>query len=155
MKIQVQKLYKKDTYTIGKMFIDGKYFCDTLEDKDRGLNSSMLESQIKEIKVYGETAIPIGTYKIDMNTISPKFSKYPFYQEVCKGKIPRLIGVKGFNGILIHVADGYKGASLVQGCIGIGKNKIKGGLLEGKETFKKLYSILSSCNNDQIEIEII
>lgn len=155
MKIQVQRLYKKDTYTIGKMFIDGKYFCDTLEDKDRGLNSSMLESQIKEIKVYGETAIPIGTYKIDMNTISPKFSKYPFYQEVCKGKIPRLIGVKGFNGILIHVADGYKGASLVQGCIGIGKNKIKGGLLEGKETFKKLYSILSSCNNDQIEIEII
>ena len=155
MKIQVQRLYKKDTYTIGKMFIDGKYFCDTLEDKDRGLNSSMLESQIKEIKVYGETAIPIGTYKIDINTISPKFSKYPFYQEVCKGKIPRLIGVKGFNGILIHVADGYKGASLVQGCIGIGKNKIKGGLLEGKETFKKLYSILSSCNNDQIEIEII
>ena len=155
MKIQVQRLYKKDTYTIGKMFIDGKYFCDTLEDKDRGLNSSMLESQIKEIKVYGETAIPIGTYKIDMNTISPKFSKYPFYQEVCKGKIPRLIGVKGFNGILIHVADGYKGASLVQGCIGIGKNKIKGGLLEGKGTFKKLYSILSSCNNDQIEIEII
>lgn len=155
MKIQVQRLYKKDTYTIGKMLIDGKYFCDTLEDKDRGLNSSMLESQIKEIKVYGETAIPIGTYKIDMNTISPKFSKYPFYQEVCKGKIPRLIGVKGFNGILIHVADGYKGASLVQGCIGIGKNKIKGGLLEGKETFKKLYSILSSCNNDQIEIEII
>ena len=155
MKIQVQRLYKKDTYTIGKMFIDGKYFCDTLEDKDRGLNSSMLESQIKEIKVYGETAIPIGTYKIDMNTISPKFSKYPFYQEVCKGKIPRLIGVKGFNGILIHVADGYKGASLVQGCIGIGKNKIKGGLLEGKETFKKLYSILSSCNNDKIEIEII
>ena len=155
MKIQVQRLYKKDTYTIGKMFIDGKYFCDTLEDKDRGLNSSMSELQIKGIKVYGETAIPKGTYKIDMNTISPKFSKYPFYQEVCKGKIPRLIGVKGFNGILIHVADGYKGASLVQGCIGIGKNKIKGGLLEGKETFKKLYSILSSCNNDQIEIEII
>lgn len=155
MKIQVQRLYKKDTYTIGKMFIDDKYFCDTLEDKDRGLNSSMSESQIKGIKVYGETAVPIGTYKIDMNTISPKFSKYPFYQEVCKGKIPRLIGVKGFNGILIHVADGYKGASLVQGCIGIGKNKIKGGLLEGKETFKKLYSILSSCNNDQIEIEII
>lgn len=155
MKIQVQRLYKKDTYTIGKMFIDSKYFCDTLEDKDRGLNSSMSESQIKGIKVYGETAIPMGTYKIDMNTISPKFSKYPFYQEVCKGKIPRLIGVKGFNGILIHVADGYKGASLVQGCIGIGKNKIKGGLLEGKETFKKLYSILSSCNNDQIEIEII
>ena len=155
MKIQVQRLYKKDTYTIGKMFIDGKYFCDTLEDKDRGLNSSMSESQIKGVKVYGETAIPMGIYKIDMNTISPKFSKYPFYQEVCKGKIPRLIGVKGFNGILIHVADGYKGASLVQGCIGIGKNKIKGGLLEGKETFKKLYSILSSCNNDQIEIEII
>ena len=155
MKIQVQRLYKKDTYTIGTMFIDGKYFCDTLEDKDRGLNSSMSESQIKGVKVYGETAIPMGTYKIDMNTISPKFSKYPFYQEVCKGKIPRLIGVKGFNGILIHVADGYKGASLVQGCIGIGKNKIKGGLLEGKETFKKLYSILSSCNNDQIEIEII
>ena len=155
MEILIKRIAKKSTYTIGKLYIDNKYFCDTLEDKDRGLNSSMSESQIKGVKVYGETAIPMGTYKIDMNTISPKFSKYPFYQEVCKGKIPRLIGVKGFNGILIHVADGYKGASLVQGCIGIGKNKIKGGLLEGKETFKKLYSILSSCNNDQIEIEII
>ena len=155
MRLTLNRIYKNSRYTIGKLYIDGVYFCDTLEDTDRELDNKIPIDKIKSIKVNAQTAIPKGEYKITLNVVSPRFSKYPFYQEVCKGKIPRLIGVKGFNGILIHVADGYKGASLVQGCIGIGKNKIKGGLLEGKETFKKLYSILSSCNNDQIEIEII
>ena len=73
---------------------------------------------------------------------------------MCDGKVPRLLNVPGFDGILLHVADGAKGAELVEGCIGIGQNKIKGGLLNGKETFKKLYNILISAKED-ITISIL
>lgn len=157
MKLKLERLYLKSTYTIGKLYIDDKYFCDTIEDKVRDLNKDGDLNDLGETKVYGETAIPYGIYEITLDVVSPKFSKYPFYMETCNGKLPRLLNVPHFSGILIHVADGYKGAALVQGCIGIGKNKIKGGLLEGKETFKKLYNILDTANKNReaISIEIV
>lgn len=155
MNLNLKRKNFADTYTLGNLFVNGEYFCDTLEDKDRGLMDSMSLEEIKSKKVYGQTAIPKGTYEITLDVVSPKFSKYPFYMEVCKGKLPRLQNVKGFEGILIHVADGYKGAELVQGCIGIGKNTIKGGLLEGKDYFKKLYSLLSESVNNKEKIFII
>ena len=73
MEILVKRIAKKPKYTIGKMYIDGQYICDTLEDADRGLNQNMSLEEIKNKKVYGETAVPTGTYKVDMNTVSPKF----------------------------------------------------------------------------------
>lgn len=155
MNIIIDRRWKKPEYTIGKLFIDGKYFCDTLEDKDRGLDDSMSLEDIKSKKIYGQTAIPKGTYEITLDVVSPKFSTYSFYKETCNGKVPRLLNVKGFKDILIHVADGYKGAELVQGCIGIGLNKIKGGLLEGKEYFKRLYSTLLKAYNNKEKIFII
>lgn len=156
MKLKVERIYTCDNYTIGHLYIDDKYFCDTLEDTDRGLDDSMSEEEIKEKKVYGKTAIPKGIYDISMSVVSPKFSKYDFYKEVCDGKVPRLLNVKAFDGILIHVADGYKGADLVLGCIGVGKNTIKGGLTDGKETFKKLYEKMKNAykNTEKIIIEI-
>lgn len=157
MNLVLQRLYKKDKYTIGKLIIDGDKFCDTLEDKDRGLFQNMPLSTIKEKKIYGETAIPTGVYRITLDAVSAKFSKYPFYMEVCNGKLPRLIDVPGFDGILLHVADGPKGADLLLGCVGVGENKIKGGLLNGKETFKKLYAKLleADMRNEELIITII
>ena len=154
MEITVDRKYKKSTYTIGNMYIDGKWFCNTLEDTDRGLDDSMDLNYIKTKKVYGQTAIPTGTYEITLNVVSPKFSKYPFYQSSCQGKVPRLLNVKAFDGILIHVADGVRGSQLVEGCLGIGLNKIKGGLLEGKETFEKLYNLMLQAKNKKEEIKI-
>lgn len=148
MKLTVNRLYKAEKYTIGKLYINDEYFCDTLEDKDRGLDVSMPLSEIQNTKVYGETAIPTGEYAITLDVISPKFSKYPFYMEVCQGKLPRLVNVPGYEGILIHVADGCKGAELVHGCIGVGENKIKGGLINGKETFKELYNRMKTAYNN-------
>lgn len=147
MKIIINRKYKKDTYTIGEMTIDGNYFCSTLEDKDRGLTQDMPFALIDTKKVYGQTAIPTGTYEVSLDITSPRFSKMPFYQEVCNGKVPRLLNVPGFDGILLHVADGPRGAELLHGCIGVGKNKIKGGLLEGKETFKELYKKMEEAKN--------
>ena len=73
IKILVKRIAKKPNYTIGKLFINGVFFANTLENTDRGLTQSMSEDEIKKKKIYGQTAIPTGTYKVDMNTISPKF----------------------------------------------------------------------------------
>ena len=154
MEILVERKWKKDNYTIGNLYINGKWFSNTLEDKDRGLKDSMSLTEIKAIKKSKITAIPTGTYEVTLNVVSPKFSKYPFYNSINGGRVPRLLNVKGFEGILIHVMDGPKGAELSEGCIGIGRNLIKGGLLQGKEYYKKLYDILKN-NKDKITIKIV
>ena len=154
MEILVERKWKKDNYTIGNLYVNGKWFSNTLEDKDRGLKDSMSLTEIKTLKKPRITAIPTGTYEVTLNVVSPKFSKYPFYNSINGGRVPRLLNVKGFEGILIHVMDGPKGAELSEGCIGIGRNLIKGGLLQGKEYYKKLYDILKN-NKDKITIKIV
>lgn len=156
MEIKLYRIAVKNGYTIGRLFINGVYECDTLEDCVRDYNKDGDLNDPNEQKVYGKTAIPYGRYKVTLDVVSPKFSKYKFYIEVCKGKLPRLLKVPHFDGILIHVADGYKGADLLEGCIGVGRNLIKGGLLYGKETFAKLYQKLEKAdsNNEDIWITI-
>ena len=73
MNILVERIFTCSTYTIGKMYVNKTYVCDTIEDCDRGLDNSMDTSTIKSTKIYGETAIPTGTYEITMNVVSPKF----------------------------------------------------------------------------------
>lgn len=150
MEIIIERKYLKSKYTIGNLYITEngtkKWICNTLEDKVRDLNQNGVFDN-GECKVYGETAIPYGRYKIDMNTVSPKFSRYTFYRNACQGKLPRLLNVPHFTGILIHVADGDKGAELLQGCIAIGRNSIKGGLTDGKNTFLKVYRLLKEAHD--------
>lgn len=154
MELSVYRKYKKSEYTIGELYINGEFFCSTLEDTDRGLRDSMSETTIRSKKIPTRTAIPEGKYKIVLDTVSGKFSKYDFYKKVCNGKLPRLLNVKGFEGILIHVADGPRGANLLEGCIGVGFNKIKGGLVDGKPTFERLYKILTGAKNNGEDITI-
>lgn len=139
MILKVKRELPEDTYTPGTLYIDGEKFCNTLEDRDRGLTQDMTIGEIQSRKIYGGTAIPKGTYKVTTEVVSPKFSQYPFYMEVCNGKLPRLLDVPGYEGVLIHVADGWKKDKLLQGCIGIGERRSDGFLLKGKETFKRLW----------------
>lgn len=138
MRLKVKRIYKGEYYTIGKLYINDQYFCDTIEDKDRQLDDKMSEPLIKSMKVYGQTAIPTGTYIIDMNTTSPKF-KDRTWAKPYGGKLPRLIGVKGFEGILIHVGNTQQDSL---GCILIGYNKIKGKVVNSTACFQKLMPIL-------------
>ena len=147
MEILVYRKWPKAGYCIGRVYIDGQLICNSLEDEDRGLSDSMDERTIRNRKIFGKTAIPRGRYTIDMETVSPKFSKKEFYMDVCQGKLPRLKNVKGFEGILLHVADGPKGADLLEGCIGIGLNKKAGQLCDGKETFKKVYALMKEAHD--------
>lgn len=152
MKLTIKRTITRNSYTLGKLYIDGQFFCSTIEDRDRGLTQNMSVEQIKSMKVPGETAIPKGTYKVTLDVVSPKFSKYPFYMQTCGGKLPRLIDVKGYDGVLIHVADGPKRDSLVQGCIGVGNLSAEEYLMNGKKVFAELYNKLKGNN---IELEIV
>ena len=149
MEILVKRIAKKSKYTIGKMYIDGQYICDTLEDADRGLNQNMSLEEIKNKKVYGETAVPTGTYKVDMNTVSPKF-KSRTWAKPYGGKLPRLVLVPGYDGVLIH--PGNKAEDTL-GCILVGENKAVGQGLNSQVTFKKIMSILTKGTNITITIE--
>ena len=139
MELKLERAWKKDTYTIGNLYINGVWFCNTVEDKDRGLKQTMSLEEIKKIKVYAQTAIPTGKYKVAMNTVSPKFSQKQFYKDVCGGKVPRLLNVPGYDGILMHVGTSANGSA---GCILVGHNKIKGGVTNSKEVFIVLYELM-------------
>ena len=138
MKLELKRIFRGPKYTIGKLYVDNQYVCDTLEDTDRGLKQTNSLSSIQKKKVYGQTAIPTGTYGITLNVISPKF-KDRSWAKFCNGKLPRLLNVPGYDGVLIHV--GNKPEDTL-GCILVGYNKIKGQLINSTEAFKKLYSIL-------------
>lgn len=149
MKLLLKRIARMENYTIGKLYIDGKYFADTLEDVDRGLTSSMSDEQVSKVKVYGKTAIPTGTYVVNMNTISPKFEKRSWAKPY-GGKVPRLQDVPGYDGVLIHPGNT---ASDTLGCILIGKNKIKGQVVESQSTFHSLMNILKRDDDITITIE--
>lgn len=143
MEIKLKRIAKKNTYTIGHLYIDGQYVCDTIEDTDRGLNDNMSIEEIKKIKVYGKTAIPTGTYNVVTNIQSPKFSKKQFYMLYADGGyVPRLIQVPSFDGVLIHCGNTEEDT---YGCIIVGQNKIKGKVINSQETFKKIYPIIAKA----------
>lgn len=153
MKLKVDRRYKGTEYTIGRLYVNGSYFCDTLEDTDRGVNSIMSPSDITKKKIEGKTAIPTGTYNVDMNTVSPKF-KDRSWAKPYGGKIPRLLVVPGFDGVLIHPGNT---ASDTSGCILIGKNTAVGRVTDSTATFHNLMKKLleAKTKGESISITIV
>ena len=132
MRIVVKRTFKGKNYTIGKLYINGDYFCDTLEDVVRPI----------EEKVYGKTAIPEGTYTIVL-TMSNRFKKI----------LPLLLQVPKFEGVRIHSGNT---AADTEGCILVGKNTEKGKVLESRAVFAQLMKRLESVENkENITIEIL
>jgi len=72
---------KGDRNIIGDLFINGVFFCHTLEDEKRA----------DGLKVFGETAIPTGVYNVKL-TVSNRFKRL----------MPILLDVEGFSGVRIH-----------------------------------------------------
>lgn len=111
MKLELKRIALKPNYTIGKLFINGTYYCDTIEDKVIDLNKNgKFDDGLS--KVIHQTAIPYGTFKVVVN-YSPKF----------KRELPRLLDVPYFEGILIHNGNDQNSSS---GCIIVGENKTVG-----------------------------
>ena len=138
MKIKLVRIAFKETYTIGKLYVDGVYECDVIEDKDRGLDDSMTVNEILKRKIKGQTAIPTGHYNIEI-TYSPKY----------KRMMPLLIGVKGFSGIRIHSGNTAKDT---EGCLLVGKNKKVGMVLESRDTYQGLFAMMQGEKNITIDI---
>lgn len=135
MNLQLKRHLKTDAYTIGRLYINGTYFCDTLEDRMRNLP--------QEKKIPGETAIPAGRYKIVVN-ISPRFKRL----------LPRLSGVPGFEGILIHRGNTDKDTA---GCILVGEYKQTGKLYNSTGYELRLTAMLEKvqAQGESISIEIL
>jgi len=151
MILKLRRTAKRQLYTIGHLYINGAYFCDTIEDKDRGLNQLMPLDLIKKIKVYKQTAIPTGTYTVAMGTRSPKFSQKPAYN-FTEGRLPRLLNVPGYDGILIHAGVNQNSSA---GCLIVGENKIVGQVVNSMATFKRLWQILDSAYKQGDKISIV
>lgn len=153
MKMELTRIYNCPTYCISRIRIDGVYVCDAVEDTDRGLDQSWDLNKIKKRKVYRQTAIPTGTYDVTLAIRSPKFATYEYYRDFCGGYLPRILGVKGYEGILIH--KGVSAASTA-GCIIVGYNTIKGKVTSSQQAFEKVYGLLKGAHErrDKITIEI-
>ena len=130
-------------YTPGVLYINDVRFCDTLEDFDRELTQSMTLYQIKKVKVFGETAIPYGKYKVIVSH-SPKFKK----------RLPLLLAVPGFAGIRIH---GGRSITNTHGCVLVGINEGTGYMTQSKEYLEKLIQLIEEATKrkEQVFIEII
>jgi hypothetical protein len=149
MKLELKRIAMRDDYTIGHLYVDGKYICDTLEDKVRDINHSG-KFDNGEVKVAGQTAIPYGTYKVAMGVVSPKNAHKAMYA-FCGGKLPRLIDVPDFAGVLIHIGNFPKDT---EGCILVGQNKVKGQLINSTATFGKLYALMADAYHRREDITI-
>lgn len=156
MKLELKRIARKATYTIGRLYINGERFCDTVEDKDRDLNRNGVFDN-GEKKVYAETAIPNGTYEITMKVQSPKFSQRKEYNwwkvNGRYGYLPRLLNVPHFEGILIHAGQSARSSA---GCVIVGYNTIVGQVTDSMNVCKKLYPILQAASDrgEKITIEV-
>ena len=137
MLLTVKRTNFTEESTIGELFIDGKFFCYTLEDKDRGLTDSMSLAEIKLRKIFGITCIPYGKYKVVLS-MSPKFGKV----------LPEIQGVKGYSGIRIHTGNTAKDSL---GCLLVGKKKAFNQIFESTAAMRELMLMLDKANDAWIE----
>ena len=140
MDLRLQGEYRNNNYCIDKLYINGKYFSDALEDPDRGLTDSMNLEEIKRIKVKGDTCIPYGTYNVTI-TYSPRFKK----------NLPLINNVKGFDGIRIHSGNTPQDT---EGCLLLGLNKVKGRVIDSKVTVNKFIDIVQEALNKGEKVTI-
>ena len=153
MKVELVRIYNCPTYCIGRIYVDGEYVCDCVEDTDRGLDQSWPLSEIKKKKIKSMTAIPTGTYEMTMSIQSPKFSQYEYYYRLCKGYLPRILGIKGFEGVLFHCGSSAQSSA---GCIIVGYNTIKGKVTDSRKAFEKLMKHFNAAKvlEDKITLKI-
>lgn len=139
MELRLKRTALTDTYTLGEMFIDNEFFCYTVEDKVRDANKDGDHDDIGETKVYGETAIPYGTYKVILS-MSNRFKKL----------MPEVLNVKGFTGVRIHAGNNALDS---HGCIILGSNRTNNGVANSRQSFLKLMAKLDGVLDIKLIIE--
>lgn len=142
MKIELHRKWRKRGYSIGILYVDGKRICETLEDQDRGLKQELSLATIKQLKIKGETAIPVGTYEVKM-TYSPRFKK----------RLPLLVDVPGYEGIRIHYGNDSRDT---EGCILCGRNTKVGTVTDSRCWTNKVIGMIDEAikKKEKVTIEI-
>lgn len=119
----MELLVKRDTFTenttIGKLFVNGIEYCETLEDKDRQLED------FPDRKVYGKTAIPRGRYEVVID-----YS--PHYQR----NMPHILDVPNYVGVRIHAGNYEKDT---EGCLLVGRTRGVDFIGDSRSVFNLLY----------------
>ena len=129
----IDRRWKKEKYTIGRLFANGTFLCNTLEDTDRGLTSTMSLQLIRMTKISGMTAIPRGTYKVVLS-VSEKFKKKAWSKKYgCL--VPEIVGVPGFAGVRIHPGNSDVDT---EGCPLVGDNTVIGKLTNSVNRYYEL-----------------
>jgi hypothetical protein len=144
MELELRRIARKADYTIGRLSIDGQYFCDTIEDTDRGLCQDLPLSVNQAKKRKGVTAIPVGRYRVTLGVKSPRFSKKKQYA-ACNGYLPRILNVPAFDGVLMHIGNTAKDS---EGCILVGENKKVGMVVNSTQTYWRLYDRLQEAKDN-------
>ncbi len=143
--MELRRMVRKETYTAGRLYVNGVYVCDTIEDTDRDIDRNG-RFDGGEAKVYAQTAIPNGTYRVTLEH-SPKFS--PRYGG---RKVPRLHGVPHFEGILIHTGNTADDSA---GCIIVGTAAASGQVTGSLAAFDKLLRMLDRvADGEGISIKV-
>lgn len=121
-RININRAYRKDNYTIGRLYVNGSFVCHTLELHD--------STYFGDDFVLGKSAIPVGVYTLATSVWSPKFNAFR----------PRIKDFKYSKNILIHEGNKPKDT---EGCILVGNNLLTGQVLNSKSTLAKLLEKLS------------
>lgn len=132
MHLKINRIKRGENSTLSAVYVDGRLFCYAVEDTDRGLRSDMPIAEIQAKKVHGATAIPEGEYQV-IDALSPRF----------KRKLPRLVDVPGFAGILIHPGNSHKDT---EGCLLPGEHYQASGtdwiVTDSRKAFNRLYPLI-------------
>lgn len=143
MLITIDRAWKRESYTMSRLFVDGEKFCNALEDADRGLYQGMCREYVLAKKVKGATAIPRGTYNV-IYTYSPRF----------KRKLPLIENVTGYEGVRIHPGNTAKDT---EGCILVGQNLKVGMVLNSREWTEKLITKMQTAwsKGEKVKLKIM
>lgn len=141
--VRVQRIAKEPTYTVGKLYIEGKLFCDTIEDRVRELHDLNADGDFDdkgEGKVYGQTAIPAGTYPLTLS-MSNRFKRL----------LPEIHNVPGFTGVRMHSGNTAEDS---HGCLIVGINDKKGWVSRSKIYEQALVAKLKTYAGDGYAMQI-
>jgi hypothetical protein len=127
MKLLLKRLHRTEHSTIGELYVDGKFECYTLEDKER------------EVKIKSETAIPKGTYIVGI-TLSNRFKRL----------LPILINVPNFEGVRIHSGNSNHDT---EGCILVGTTRSEDYIGSSRLAFQKLFKKMQLAKSITLTIE--
>lgn len=143
MLITIDRAWKRESYTMSRLFVDGENFCNALEDTDRGLYQGLCREYVLAKKVKGATAIPRGTYNV-IYTYSPRF----------KRKLPLIENVTGYEGVRIHPGNTAKDT---EGCILVGQNLKVGMVLNSREWTEKLITKMQTAwsKGEKVKLKIM